>query len=240
MSLDFRCQIGVVGDHQRDLGVQLAGLPPPEQIDQTMALLRDHDRHASGTVGKADSPVHPMLARQWGERRIELIPAQAEALALDLHPHEKSAVGRITHMLVGAQNVPIMQGDETRDRRDQTLVIRTVDQEPNVVAHRQSNPLLILIRATGFRPRSGKRLLEQGLCGATAQVVGIVDAAREAQPSRGHGRRDRTRRHRSPARWDRPVIVLDVSGPGGHGEGAASFAARPGRCARPGRRGRVA
>ncbi len=106
-----------------------------------MALLGDQDRHALGTVGETDSPVHPMLARQRGKRGIELIPAQAETLALDLHPHEKGAVRRITHVLIGTQDVPIMQGDETRDRRDQTLVIRTVDQKPNVIAHGQINPI---------------------------------------------------------------------------------------------------
>ena len=136
MSLDLPRQVGVVGDHQRDLGIQLARLPPPEQVDQAMPLLRDQDRHALGAVGEADPPVHPVLTRQRGKRGVELVPAQAEALALDLHPHEERAVRRIAHILVGAQDVAIMQGDEAGDRRDQTLVIRTVDQQPDVVAHR--------------------------------------------------------------------------------------------------------
>ena len=129
-------QIGVVGDHQRNLGIKLAGLPSPEQVDQAMPLLRDQDRHALGAIGEADPPVHAVLARQRGERGVELVPAQAEALALDLHPHEERAVGWIAHILVGAQDVPVVQGDEAGDRRDQTLVVGTIDQEPDVVAHR--------------------------------------------------------------------------------------------------------
>ena len=39
MSLDLRCQIGMVGDHEWNLGVLLARLPPPEQVNQTMPLL---------------------------------------------------------------------------------------------------------------------------------------------------------------------------------------------------------
>ena len=82
MSLYFRGQISMVGDHQRDLGIQLASFPTPEQIDQTVALLGDQNCHPLGTVGETDSPVHPMLTCQRGKPRIELVPAQTEALAL--------------------------------------------------------------------------------------------------------------------------------------------------------------
>ena len=119
VSLDLRCQVGVVGDHQRNLGIQLARLPAPEQVDQAMPVLRDQDRHALGAVGEADPPVHPVLARQRGERGVELVPAQAEALALDLHPHEERAARWIAHMLVGAKDIAVVQGDEAGDRRDQ-------------------------------------------------------------------------------------------------------------------------
>ncbi len=112
VSLNLRAQVGVVGDHQRDLGIELACLPPPEQVDQTMPLLRNQDRHPLAAVGKADPPVHAVLARQRGKRGVELVPAEAEPLALDLHSHEERAVRRIAHILVGAQDVPIVQGDK--------------------------------------------------------------------------------------------------------------------------------
>ncbi len=63
VGLHFVVQIGMIGDHQRDLGIQLAGLPPPEQVEQAMPVLRDQDGHALGAVGEADAPVHPVLAR---------------------------------------------------------------------------------------------------------------------------------------------------------------------------------
>ena len=142
VGLDLGGEVGVVGDHQGNLGVQLARLPPPEQVDQAMPLLRDQDRHPLGPVGEADPPVHPVLARQRGERGIELVAAQAETLALDLHPHEERAVGAVAHMLVGAQDVPVVQGDEAGDRGDHAPVVGAVDQETDVVAHVKSGYLL--------------------------------------------------------------------------------------------------
>ena len=103
MGLDLGGEVVMVGDHQWDLGVQLARLPSPEHVDQAMPLLRDHDGHALGSVGEANPPSHPVLAGQRGEGGIELVPAQAEATALDLHPHEEGAAGCIADMLVGAE-----------------------------------------------------------------------------------------------------------------------------------------
>ena len=39
MSLYFVSEIGVVGNHQRNLGIQFTRLPTPEQINQTMPVL---------------------------------------------------------------------------------------------------------------------------------------------------------------------------------------------------------
>ena len=192
MSLYFRCQIGVIRDHQRDLGVQLAGFPPPEQIDQTMALLGDQDCHALGTVGETDSPVHPMLTRQRGKRGIKLVPAQAETLALDLHPHEEGAIWWITHVLVGTQNVPIMQGDETRNRRDQTLVIGAVDQKPDVIAHGQIN--LIDHRMTDAASSEGWHPDRTGPERRDGPGYQARRAGRGARPPREHGHQGRTLR----------------------------------------------
>src|SRR5262249_47053680 len=115
-----------------------AGLPPPEQIEQAMRVLRDQDGHALGAVAEADSPVHPVLARQRGKRGVELVPAQGETLTLDLHPQEERVARWIAHMLVGAEDVSLVQRDEARDRRDQTFLIGAVDQQPDGVAHGQT------------------------------------------------------------------------------------------------------
>src|SRR5208337_3676259 len=96
------------------------------------------------SVGEADPPFHPVLAGQRGEGGIELVPAQAEATALDLHPHEEGAAGCIADMLVGAKAIAVVQGDEAGDRCDQAQVIRAVDQEADVIAHGQSRSLAVV------------------------------------------------------------------------------------------------
>ena len=80
VGLDLGGEVGMVGDHQRDLGVELARLPSPEQVEQAMGVLRDQDGHALGAVGEPDPPGHPVLAGQRAEGGVELVPAQAEAL----------------------------------------------------------------------------------------------------------------------------------------------------------------
>ena len=128
----------MVGDHQGDLGVELAGLPAPEEVEQAVGVLRDEDGHATGSIGVADPPVHPVLAGQRAEGGVELVAAQAEALALDLHPHEEPAARRVADVLVGVDDVPIMQRDEIGDRRDHAPMVGAVDQQPDVVAHGQA------------------------------------------------------------------------------------------------------
>ena len=135
MGLHLGSKVGVIGDHQGDHGGQLARLPPPEHVDQAVVLLRDHDGHALGAIGEADSPCHAMLARQRGERAVELVSAQPKTLAFDFHPHEESTILFIAHVLVGTQDVSIVQCDEARDGGDQAPVVGTMDQEAEVVAH---------------------------------------------------------------------------------------------------------
>ena len=76
-----------------------------------------------------------MLAGQRGEGGVELVPAQAEAPALDDHPHEEGAVLGVADVLVGAEDVAVMQGDEAGDGGDQAPVVGAVDQESDIVAH---------------------------------------------------------------------------------------------------------
>src|SRR5271157_899615 len=90
-----------------------------------------------------------MLACERSECGIELVPPQTKALALDLHPHEERAVPCMAHMLVRAQDVPIVQGDETGYRSDQSPVIRAVDQETDVIAHARSRNSALPEKAKG-------------------------------------------------------------------------------------------
>ena len=135
VGLDLGPQVVVVGDHQGDLGVEFPLLVPPEQVDQAVAVLRHEDRQPLGAVGEGRPVIHAVLPGERGEGGVEVAPAQAEAPALDLDPQEEPAALGVTDELVGAQDVPVVQGDEARDRSDEPPVVGAVDQEADIVAH---------------------------------------------------------------------------------------------------------
>ncbi len=98
----------MVGNYQRDHSIELGSFPSPEQIEQAMPLFGDQNGHAFGAVGEADPPVHPVLASQGSKGGIELVPTQAETIALDLQSHEESGLRRVAHILVRTHDVSIV------------------------------------------------------------------------------------------------------------------------------------
>jgi len=78
-----------------------------------------------------------VLARKRGEGWLELLPAETEIPALDLHP-QKEPPPRGLEVLVYAQHVAVVLLDEGRDRGDQTLPVGAGNQQVDVVAHGES------------------------------------------------------------------------------------------------------
>ncbi len=128
----------MVGYHEGEPGAQLARVPAPQEIQQAVVVAGDHYRHPLGLVGVGHAPVHRVLASERGEGGLELLPAEAEALALDLHP-QKEAAPRGGEVLVYAQHVAVVLLDEGRDRGDQTLPVGAPHQQVDVVAHDESD-----------------------------------------------------------------------------------------------------
>src|SRR5208283_210497 len=123
---------------------------------------------------------------------IELVPAQAEATALDLHPQEEGAAGCIADMLIGAKDIAVVQGDEAGDRCDQAPVIRAVDQEADVIAHGQSRSLPTL----------------RGRCHLIALVPSVMRTLRDTASwlpgPRSVKQRVEIAPSRDPVAWGRP------------------------------------
>src|SRR4028119_972208 len=76
-----RGQVGVVGDYERYLGVDLPGVPAPEEVRQAMVVAGDEDRHPLRGVGVADAPFHAVAAGEGTEGSGELVAGQAAATA---------------------------------------------------------------------------------------------------------------------------------------------------------------
>ncbi len=58
----------------------------------------------------------------------QLVQAHVHAGGIKLHAHQEQA-GLLVAMLVGVQNVSIVAEDEIGDHRNQTLAVRTTDQQ---------------------------------------------------------------------------------------------------------------
>src|SRR4028119_515903 len=89
-----RGQVGVVGDYERYLGVELPGIPAPEEVRQAVVVAGDEDRHPLRGVGVADAPPHAVAAGEGTEGAGELVAGEAEALPLALQPPKERAPGR--------------------------------------------------------------------------------------------------------------------------------------------------
>ncbi len=133
-SLDGFLQIRMVTDHQRDLDRQLAGLPPPEQIHQAMALTRHHDGHPLRVLGVFDPPIHSELACEALERLFQFRPIERPIRQVELDPQEKGPTARIGRVLVGLQDVPAARKDKVGHPCHDSLAVRAGDQENDLSA----------------------------------------------------------------------------------------------------------
>jgi hypothetical protein len=137
--LHARAEVGVVGDDQRYLGVELAGVPAPEKVYEAVVVAGDQDRHPLRRVGVRDAPVHLVLAGERRERGTKLVTLQPEAFALYLQPHEEGSTDAgtfVTNVLVGGEDVAVVHRDERGDRGYKPLLVRAGDKESDVIAHR--------------------------------------------------------------------------------------------------------
>ena len=120
--------IGVVGDHQRNVAVQLARLVPVEQVGEAVVVLRNQNAHARTPLAFGQPPAHLKARGNRGELIGQLVQAHVHPGGIELHPHQEQA-GLGVAMLVGVQNVSIVAEDEIGDHRHQTLAVRATDQQ---------------------------------------------------------------------------------------------------------------
>jgi hypothetical protein len=126
-SLDVGRVVGMVGDHERDLAVQLAAPPAPEEIEQAVVLARDEHRDALGAPRVVQAPLH---REGLGHRvREGLREVLAERVGGEGHAHEERAALGIGRVLVGGDDVGVARGQEARDRRDDAVAVRAGDQQ---------------------------------------------------------------------------------------------------------------
>ncbi len=98
----------MVGDHQRDLGVQRAGAPAEDQVVQAMPGLGDHQQGAGG-FGVADLEAHVETLGNGLELLAQLCGAQ-RGVAVERGAQVHLAVDGVVKLLVLADVQRARQG----------------------------------------------------------------------------------------------------------------------------------
>lgn len=91
VTFDAPPEVVVIGDDERELRLEVAGLPSPEQVYQAVVVLGYEDGHLLRSVGVGNAPVHIVAAGDGRESPVELLAGDTETVAFDLEAHEEVA-----------------------------------------------------------------------------------------------------------------------------------------------------
>jgi hypothetical protein len=136
--------VGVVGDDERDLALQLAAAPAPQQVEQAVVLARHEHGDPLRPRGVGEPPVHPEALADLGSEGVREVGV--ERREREGHAHEERAALGVGRVLVGAHDVRVAGREEARDRGNDAVPVRARDEQPRL--HGPANTT----RATPRRP----------------------------------------------------------------------------------------
>lgn len=123
-------QVLVIAGYERDIHGKLAGLPPPKQITEAVALFGDQNGHPLGLVAPEDSPAHCEPIGHCRPCLAERVRAEREVCQLHLQAHEELAMLRIG-MLIGLEDIAVVGRNETSYGRDDSPLVGTRYEQPS-------------------------------------------------------------------------------------------------------------
>ncbi len=120
--------VGMIADHQGDLGGELLHAPPRQQVVHAVRLLGHQQGHPPRLVRETEAPPHVEPFRQWTERPAEFGARKIHAVQLELDPLQEEAF-LLIGVLVGVDDVGPMTEQEVRHPGDQALAVGTRQQQ---------------------------------------------------------------------------------------------------------------
>jgi hypothetical protein len=99
-----RFEIRVVANDEWDVGRELSGPLPQEQIVQAVVILRDEDRHSRSPLAVRESPAHSETVGDFPNGRLEAGPVGMQLREVELDALEKLA-GNWVRVLVSVEDV---------------------------------------------------------------------------------------------------------------------------------------
>jgi hypothetical protein len=118
----------VIADDALDRAGQFPDAMPVKQVQQAMLVFRDEDRHPVLRLRIRQTPLHFEARCKLAEIPPQPRLLQIEAGEVPLDAHEKKTESMIL-MLIGMQNVGAMARQKARNRGDDALAVRTVNQQ---------------------------------------------------------------------------------------------------------------
>ncbi len=126
--LHHAAQVVVVGDHARDLAVQLIGVPAVQEVGQAVGLAAGHQHHALLLCRIGDAPGHGEL---FGDRRkgfTEGLDTEWQGFGADFMAHEEPTTLFI-RVVAGFVDPAIVQGQEITDFRHDANTVGAGDHQ---------------------------------------------------------------------------------------------------------------
>jgi hypothetical protein len=132
--LGYGLEVGVVADDQSELGGQLTGPLPQQQVEQAMVVLRNEDRGPRVVESIRDAPVHREAIRDLRNRRL-----QASAIGVQLRHVELDALEELARYRIGVlirvEDVGAVPIQDLGQRGDQAFAIGAADEQGGGLFH---------------------------------------------------------------------------------------------------------
>jgi len=127
--LDHAAQIVMVGNHARNVAIQLAAVPAMQQVGQAMRFTARHQNHALAPLGVGDTPLHGKLAGNRGKGLTEPVEVERKRISADFMAHEEPAA-LVVGMVVGFRDPAIVGGEKVTDLGNNANAIGAGNHQP--------------------------------------------------------------------------------------------------------------
>ena len=118
----------MIGDDERNLGIQFTGLMSAEEVVKTMGVLADKKREAVPGVREVQAPRHAAGLGERADEDGQIFTTDNKIGQVPLGAHEKNAFLTI-YMLIKVDDISPVFCDEGSDGAHETGLVGAVDEE---------------------------------------------------------------------------------------------------------------
>jgi hypothetical protein len=129
-----RLEVLVIADDERNVGGELAGPLPQQQVVQTVVVLRDENSGSVAMRAVAQPPFHRKALCHLADSRLEAPPIRVKLRHVELDALKELAGHRVG-VLVRIEDVGAVSIQDLRKRGDEASAVGTTDEEGSGILH---------------------------------------------------------------------------------------------------------